>query len=159
MQGRHRITTSTRKAHCILSRAYECMQTLVKTLTGKAVTRDVEASDTIDKVKRVNALAMQQRIFSLRKDWTEGQMHSLFWESAEPRRMQDTLRKEVHEAVVEDDDDRAARSEQLGENLSTRPCRRTVASGDRGLGAGTCLLQDSTGTGRADKGSTRHDDR
>ena len=26
-------------------------QTLVKTLTGKAVTRDVEASDTIDKVK------------------------------------------------------------------------------------------------------------
>ena len=44
--------------------------------------------------------------------------------------------KGVHETVVEDDDDRAARSEQLGQDLITRPRQRTVASGDRALGAG-----------------------
>ena len=35
----------------------------------KAVTRDVEASDSINKVKRVDGvLAVQQKIFSLRQD-------------------------------------------------------------------------------------------
>ena len=43
------------------------------------------------------------------------------------------MSKGVREAVVEDD--RAARSEQLGQDLTTGPRRRTVVSGDHGLGA------------------------
>ena len=35
--------------------------------------------------------------------------------------------------VVEDDDDRAAWSEQFGQDFTTRPRRRTVASGDSGF--------------------------
>ena len=58
-----------------------------------------------------------------------------------------TLSKEVLAAVVKDDDDRAARSEQIGQDLTTRLRRRTVASGDRGTRRRTCLLQDSSGTG------------
>ena len=44
------------------------------------------------------------------------------------------MSKVVHEAV--DDDDRATRSEQLGQDLTTGPRRRTVVRGGRGLGAG-----------------------
>ena len=53
--------------------------------------------------------------------------------------------KGVHAAVVKDNDVRAARSEHLGQDLTTRPRRRTVASGDRGLGAGRacCRAQEA----------------
>ena len=55
------------------------------------------------------------------------------------------LSKGVLAAVVKDDDARAARSEQLGQGLTTRPCQRTVASGDRGV----CATRACCKTGQA----------